>query len=466
MNAVVYTNADALRAALMNAVKCSAADLEEVIGAVAVATAADLGEGWDVSGRSAYDPASRVMVLLADRIPQGLEMSAIVAEMQRHHGRDLAERIVGELPQPQSLQAGDKVFVRSELRLATVLDVYGDGLNGDHGDVRLDLCGNTSLQEIEPYDQDLHSVYDSTFVPIKAEWRERYGITKEVPIRSLDEELGIKAVLTRQEGESITEFKQRCCDVMTGVAEISFGRGFIGRFTIQPDGWLKNDSAWGQGWLNELPAETCVIARHVGTNPSGMLRYTDEQLAAAPKNPGLGDVDMNPVIRVELRNSDEEVEEFDFHASDVLKYHGETRSWAEVGRDESHQYLQMSLAEDYALYTFKRALGDMDPYEVDVVEGLSDQEEELEAGDLPALVEASQFHSMRGHVAEGVRVRFSSGEELSVRSAMRGWNLESDDGKVHLGPFDGAMALTAAIVLRDGMTERVATRDDSPSLSF
>lgn len=366
MNAVVYTNADALRAALMNAVKCGAADLEEAIGAVSVATAADLGEGRDVSGRSAYDPASRVMVLLADRIPLGLEMSAIVAEMQRHHGRDLAERIVGELPQPQPLQAGDKVFVRSELRLATVLDVYGDGLNGDHGDVRLDLCGNTSLQEIEPYDPDLHSVYDSTFVPIKAEWKERYGITQEVPIRPLDEVPGI----------------------------------------------------------------------------------------------------MNPVVRVELRNSDGEVEEFDFRASDVLKYHGETRSWAEVGRDESHQHLQMSLAEDYALYTFKRAFGDMDPYEVDVVAGLSDQEEELEAGDLPALVEASQFHSMRGHVAEGVRVRFSSGEELNVRSAMRGWNLESDDGKVHLGPFDGAMALTAAIVLRDGMTERVATRDDSPSLSF
>lgn len=366
MKTVVYTNVDALREALMSAVKCSAADLEEAVGSVLVATAADFEERQQFSGRSAYDPATRAMVLLADRIPKGLEVPAIVAEMQRHHGREVAEKIVGTLPEPQPLQAGDKVFVRSELRLATVLNVYGDGLQGDNGDIRLDLCGNTSLDEIEPYDPELHAVYDSTFVPIKPEWKESYGITQEVPLRSLDEEPG----------------------------------------------------------------------------------------------------NMNPLIKVELRDADGAVEDVEFRASEVLKHNGETRSWAEVGRDPSHQHLQMSLAEDYALYAFKRQYGDMEPYETNVLEGLSDQEEELDVDALSALVEASQFHPMRGHVAEGVRVKFASGEELNVRAAMRGWKLESDDGKVSLGPFDGAMSLSAAIVLRDGTAVPSVGRDDTPALSF
>jgi hypothetical protein len=81
------------------------------------------------------------------------------------------------------LEAGDKVFVTTEQRLATVLDVYGDGLNGDHGDIRLDLCGNTSLDYIERYDASRHAAFDHTFIPIRTEWKEFYGITKDVPLR-------------------------------------------------------------------------------------------------------------------------------------------------------------------------------------------------------------------------------------------------------------------------------------------
>ena len=80
-------------------------------------------------------------------------------------------------------EAGDKVFVVSEQRLATVLDVYGDGIDGDHGDIRLDLTGNTSLENIERYDASKHGLFDHTFIPIKAEWKEFYGITKDVPLR-------------------------------------------------------------------------------------------------------------------------------------------------------------------------------------------------------------------------------------------------------------------------------------------
>jgi hypothetical protein len=418
----------------------------------------------DFSERSVYDAETRTMVLLADRIPAGLERQAVVGEMLRQHGRSVAELVVGKLPEPKSLEAGDKVFVLAEQRLATVLNVYGDGLNGYHGDVRVDLNGNTQIDGLELYDPALHSMFDDTFVPIKAEWKVSYGITQDVPLCEEEEEFGIKAVMTRQEGESIAHFKDRCGDAMAFYADNSATRrGFVGRYTALPDGMLKNDSAWGQGWLNELPAETCVIASHPGTNRSGFLPCTQEQLAAAPQNPGFARSEgLNPLIKVELRDSEGRAEVVEFNASDVLKHNDDARSWAEVGRDEKNQHAQMSWAEDYALYAFKRKYGDMADYEVTVLEGLSEPDESLDEVAPTVLVDASSFHSMRGHVAEGTRVRFSSGEELTVRSAMRGWNLESDDGKVSLGPFDGAMALTSAVVQR----ENGLVRDASPSPGF
>ena len=63
-------------------------------------------------------------------------------------------------------------------------------------------------------------------------------------------------------------------------------------------------------------------------------------------------------------------------------------------------------------------------------------------------VAATQFHSMRGHVADGTRVSFTSKPALTLRSAMRGWRLVSDDGAEILGPFESAMAVTTAIVQR------------------
>lgn len=46
-------------------------------------------------------------------------------------------------------------------------------------------------------------------------------------------------------------------------------------------------------------------------------------------------------------------------------------------------------------------------------------------------------------------MKFQSGEELTVKSAMRGWKLRNETSGEELGPFDGAMELTAAIVRRD-----------------
>lgn len=80
-------------------------------------------------------------------------------------------------------EAGDKVFHKEEQRLGTVLDVYGDGVNGHQGDIRLDLSGNTGIEVIEPYNPVAHAEYDHTFIPIKKEWKESYGISKDVPVR-------------------------------------------------------------------------------------------------------------------------------------------------------------------------------------------------------------------------------------------------------------------------------------------
>jgi len=84
---------------------------------------------------------------------------------------------------------GDKVFHRVEQRLATVLDVYGNGVTGAQGDIRLDLSGNTSLTDIEPYEAAKHAAFDHTFRPIKREWAERYEITQNIPLRDADEPL-------------------------------------------------------------------------------------------------------------------------------------------------------------------------------------------------------------------------------------------------------------------------------------
>lgn len=65
------------------------------------------------------------------------------------------------------------------------------------------------------------------------------------------------------------------------------------------------------------------------------------------------------------------------------------------------------------------------------------------------IVKAEFFLPMRGHVADGTRVLFQSGEELTVRNSMRGWKLVNEKSGTCLGPFDGALELTSAIVRYD-----------------
>ncbi len=76
-------------------------------------------------------------------------------------------------------------------------------------------------------------------------------------------------------------------------------------------------------------------------------------------------------IVVDLAAAGEKPERVTFRASELLRHHQEARTWDEIASDP-HQHLQMSLAEDYALWAFKRRFGDMEEYEVHVVSGLSE----------------------------------------------------------------------------------------------
>lgn len=96
--------------------------------------------------------------------------------------------------------AGDKVFHCTERRLATVLHVYEDGVHGHHGEIRLDLSGNTLLSDIEPYDPAKHAEFDDTFVPIKREWALKYSITRtDIPFRDADKPMLAACVVVLNE---------------------------------------------------------------------------------------------------------------------------------------------------------------------------------------------------------------------------------------------------------------------------
>lgn len=73
-------------------------------------------------------------------------------------------------------KAGQKVFHKQEKKLTSILNIYSDPINGDHGDMRLELTGNTSIADFEPYNKELHSAFDGTFTPLSWERKAKYGI--------------------------------------------------------------------------------------------------------------------------------------------------------------------------------------------------------------------------------------------------------------------------------------------------
>ena len=67
-------------------------------------------------------------------------------------------------------------------------------------------------------------------------------------------------------------------------------------------------------------------------------------------------------------------------------------------------------------------------------------------------VDAAQFHPLRGHVSDGVRVRFLDGRVLCVTSTLRGWVLCNSKGEQVCEPTSSAYELTSIIVELDGQT--------------
>lgn len=72
----------------------------------------------------------------------------------------------------------------------------------------------------------------------------------------------------------------------------------------------------------------------------------------------------------------------------------------------------------------------------------------------PSTVLASEFHPMRGHVDDGVRVKFGDGYTVTVRNTMRGWTLVSDAGRELIVPTNNANTLASEIQRIDGYHAR------------
>lgn len=99
----------------------------------------------------------------------------------------------------------------------------------------------------------------------------------------------ILGVLTKQDSESIKEFKQRCADYMSSCDPK--GYQFIARCAIYDGNWLSSSTRWGSFFGDDLPSETCVL---VGYNGPGRSKYAYEQawIDAAERNSDLAQRDL------------------------------------------------------------------------------------------------------------------------------------------------------------------------------
>jgi hypothetical protein len=48
------------------------------------------------------------------------------------------------------------------------------------------------------------------------------------------------------------------------------------------------------------------------------------------------------------------------------------------------------------------------------------------------------FHSMRGHVADGTKITMDNGDVCTLRAVMKGWQLFDPQGRPHSAPTDSA----------------------------
>ena len=154
MSTPQMTTAEALRSALASTIACSAQELQEAVGQVVVATAAELpaSAAAGAYARSVFDPQARTTVLLVDRIPAGQEAQALVAEIERHHGRQAARAVLGDraddLLAPAKARIEFKVIENDPGRsLGAVFVPKGEPLSGGlFGDAQTDMVEFSDLR--------------------------------------------------------------------------------------------------------------------------------------------------------------------------------------------------------------------------------------------------------------------------------------------------------------------------------
>ncbi len=61
-------------------------------------------------------------------------------------------------------------------------------------------------------------------------------------------------------------------------------------------------------------------------------------------------------------------------------------------------------------------------------------------------VKQSEFHSMRGHVADGTEVACESGAVITIKSSMRGWDIQDSAGRIIESVGFDAMEVTRAVL--------------------
>lgn len=177
MTPLVPTTAVALRAAIASTIACSPQELEQTVGQIVVAVTADLPEqaiGSKV--RSVRDLQARTTVLLADRIPEGEEAKAAVAEIKLWHGVAVAQTVFGK--------AADELLAPANPRRFAITSSSGsdDGRRYWHGHAwsrnspeRL-YTAEQADAEVErlraalPYDRTIQSVDHEQLLAMNAVW--------------------------------------------------------------------------------------------------------------------------------------------------------------------------------------------------------------------------------------------------------------------------------------------------------
>ena len=60
------------------------------------------------------------------------------------------------------------------------------------------------------------------------------------------------------------------------------------------------------------------------------------------------------------------------------------------------------------------------------------------------IVDAGEFHPMRGHVRDGIQINFADGTTGELQSTMNGWIIRQ--GEHTHGPYSGWAIITSAVL--------------------